>query len=60
MTVSSRSGRGVIKEAGGRLPRREPCAACTDTEGLEPVCLVWKWTAVEPTGLAPERSDVLP
>lgn len=36
--VSSRPGVDAIKEAGGSLPAASSCAACIDTEGLEPVC----------------------
>lgn len=38
LPVSPRPGDDVIKEAGGSLPVASSCAACIDTEGLEPVC----------------------
>lgn len=36
--VSPRPGIDAIKEVGGSLPAASSCAACIDTEGLEPVC----------------------
>lgn len=38
--VSPRPGVDAIKGVGGLLPAASSCAACIDTEGLEPVCLV--------------------
>lgn len=53
LPVSPRPGVDAIKEVGGFLPAASSCAACIDTEGLEPVCAYPEPGCGRPDGLVP-------